>query len=782
MLASWALRRQRTPHARGPTRSPAALRPLSSRSPRHVESRTVQSNPGSAARSSAAARRALVGILLVAAAVRLAALFEVRDIGFFRQPMSDGRVYVERAGQIVAGDWLGPASFVHAPLYAYFLALVGGPVGDYVYAPRVAQVALGVALVYLVFELGRRWFSAAAGLVAATLVALYPPAIFFDLLIQKAGLTLLLSALVLLAASWAARAERPRWTRWAAAGGALGLLILNRQNALVYLPLLIAWAWVATPASRRPTAPSGAGSGRARSSRAERSGALPPPHVARLGAAAAIVAACLLVLAPWVVRNRVVLGEWVLTTPNVGQNFAMGNAPAATGTYLPLRRGVGTGEIEQAAWTREAERALGRELSAGEVSDYYLARSLEWVRANPLDFLALTARKLLLTWGAYELPDTEDYYLYLEHARVLRWLDRVWHFGLLAPLAAAGAVLAAGPSRRLWPLYAWLVLTTLSVALFVVFARYRLPLLPALFPLAGGALVALADALRRRTPVPAGRWAAAVGTAALVAALSNWPLHAPRQPRAMSYCNHAVALADAGRTGEALRELHRALTLSPDLVDAHLTLGSVLLEQGRHEDALRAYARARDGDPSDPAAWRGIGDALAALGRLDEALSCFGRAVELDPTDRRSRNSLAGALGRLGRLDEAREALQRLVADEPDFAEAHLNLGNALLALGRVDEAAAAYDRALAIRAGYVDALFNRGVLELQRSRPREAAEFFQALLARRPEHAEAQRALVEALVSDGRAPEARELLEAWLRRWPERADLRALRARFPGS
>lgn len=717
----------------------------------------------------------LLVVLLAAAALRLAALVEVREIGFFRQPMSDGRVYVERARGIVAGDWLGPAEFVHAPLYAYFLAAIGGLTGDYVWSPRLVQLAVDVATVGLVYLAAGRVFGLRAAWIAAALLALYPPAIFFDLLIQKASVTLALSALVLFTSLRAARfgeAEaaapshgRPAsWrgsaARWAAAGAAAGLLILNRQHGLAYLPLLALWAWLApprVPASRRAA------------------------HVASLLAAAALV------VSPWLVRNRVVLGEWSVATPNFGQNFAMGNLPEATGTYLPMVRGAASGEREQAGWTRRAEDALGRDLTPREVSDFYLRAALAWIGEHPGAWLLLTGKKLAMVFGAHELPDTEDYYLYAEHSVALRWLDRVWHFGVLVPLAALGIAATAREWRRVWPLYAWLLVTAISVSVFVVFARYRLPLLPVLLTFAGAGVACLfgdegARAGQRR-PMRGG-----VGTlvplavAVIVAVAVNWPTLSRRTTSATSYWNHGLALAEGGRLDAALAELERARRLAPNNVEILESLGGVLAEQGRWEAALHHYQQACERDPGYAAAWRGQGDAQLALGRAGEAVASHQQAMALDPRDLRSQNGLASTFARLGRFDEALAIFDRLLEADPRFAEGHLNLGNTYLAMGRIEDAATAYGRALEIRPDYVDALFNLGVLEMNRANPSRAAERFRRVLDVRPHHATAPAALVEALVAAGRKEDARTTLAELLRRDPQRAGLVELRKRLEGG
>ena len=465
-------------------------------------------------------------------------------------------------------------------------------------------------------------------------------------------------------------------------------MILTRQNALVLVPLLLAWLWWGT--CREATS------------------------IRKARWVAATLVGLLLMLFPWALRNRIVTGQWILTTPNLGQNFAMGNHPEATGTYLPFRRGRATAEHEQTEWVRAAEQAVGRPLTAREVSDYYLDAALDWIRSHPTAWLRLTARKILMVWNAYETPDTEDYYLYCERATLLRWLDHVWHFGVLAPLAVAGLVLTFGTWRRLWALYTWLALITLAVAAFVVFARYRQPLVPVLVMFAAAGLVTGAGQLRQRSY----RRLILPGVLAALTALAvNYPVHEHRRPVARSYSNHAVVLADQQRYDEALSELERAFALAPADVDTHFIAGSVLLELGRFDDALTQYTRARDGDSQYAAAHRGIGDALTGLGRLDEATEHYARAVELDADDHVSLNCLAANLARRGRYGDALYLFNQALTLAPDYAEAYLNLGNTYLALGRTDEAVAAYQHALELEPDYVDALRNLRVVEITRGR-----------------------------------------------------------------
>jgi tetratricopeptide (TPR) repeat protein len=648
-------------------------------------------------------------ITVLALSVRLACLVQVQDIGFLAQPISDARIYVDRAHGIVRGDWLGPAEFVHAPLYAYQLALVLA-VADPVWAPRIVQCVLGALTCVVLALAGRSLFGRFAGWLSGVMLAAYPPAIFFDMQVQKTNLELLLATVLV---AQLVRSGKHSALQSGAAGVTLGLLALTRQNALLLAPLLLAWVYVtfrAETARRRWTA------------------------------VGLLAAGFVLATAPWVARNQIVLGELVLSTPNLGQNFAMGNSAGATGTYRDFGLGHASAELEQAYWVRTAAEALGREPSAQEVSAYYLRLALRWIAENPGAWLALTAKKAWMTWNAYEAYDTEDYYLYAQHSAILAGLDHVWHFGILTPLAALGLCLTAQRWRVLWPLYGWLVLSTLFIVAFVVFARYRVVLLPVLILFAAGGLDEAARRLARgayRSMVP--------GAAALIGVgiLANIPIDHRRTLDAVSYTNHAAALLEVGRLADAERELRRALELSAQHVHARLLLSNVLTAAGHCQEALRLARDLQARWPQFGAVHRAAGDAWLCAGATAEAAAAYHEALRVDPRDARAMALLGTALARGGQLEHAIQWLRRAIDLRPDYADAHLNLGNTLLAAGRLDEAVGEYELALRLRPTAA-AWNNLGETERLRGRTDRAAACFEESLRLEPGFESARRALAQ--------------------------------------
>ena len=182
--------------------------------------------------------RWLLGVFGFALLVRLLHLTQVRESPYFGIKLLDAASYDAWARRLAAGDWLGSEVFYQAPLYPYFLGLIYATVGDSVLLVHLAQALLSAAACALLADAGRHFFSQRVGIAAGVLLALYAPAIFLDGLIQKSALD---GFLLCLALALAGRASgQGSAGLWAAMGAVLGLLVLVRENALVFLPAVVA--------------------------------------------------------------------------------------------------------------------------------------------------------------------------------------------------------------------------------------------------------------------------------------------------------------------------------------------------------------------------------------------------------------------------------------------------------------------------------------------------------------------------------------------------------------
>ena len=548
---------------------------------------------------------------MLALAARLFCLWEVGPMPFTYALVGDAASFWAWAGRLAGGDWLGNEVYYQAPLYAHFLGVIRLLFGERILAPYLVQALLGSLACAALASAGAALFSARVGLLAGALLALYPPAIFFDGILQKESLAVVLCCGLL----WCVARIRtaPRWWQALLLGALLGLLALTRENTMVWIPLLAAWLWLRARGADAPQVGQGRG----------------------LARALALVAGVALVLFPVALRNQLVGHELVLATSNLGPNLYIGNGPAADGTYVPLRPGRANARFEREDAGALASKAEGRALSSGEVSRHWTRRTLAFVAAHPLAWLRLMIHKALLFWNAYELPDTQDYEFSKRWSWVLRGGGAVWHFGVLFPLAVLGAFLAG--RRAQWILYALVLSQWAAVSAFFLFARYRLPIVPVLMLFAAAGLSAAWDRRAEQGRALAGPLAAAL--AAIV--LANLPLHPPGRHEAMALYNWGVVLQQQGHPAEAAQRFHEALEVDADLAEAHYNLGTQLWRAHRPGEAQRALLEAVRARPAYSEAWNGLGLARWDLGDLRGAEQAFLRSVAEDEQNAKAVQNLA---------------------------------------------------------------------------------------------------------------------------------------------
>jgi Flp pilus assembly protein TadD len=114
-----------------------------------------------------------------------------------------------------------------------------------------------------------------------------------------------------------------------------------------------------------------------------------------------------------------------------------------------------------------------------------------------------------------------------------------------------------------------------------------------------------------------------------------------------------AALARAGRTAEAERDLRDAIRQRPGHAPAHFHLGLTLLRRGLGAEATVALKEALGISPDDPEASYYLGEALQAQGDLAGALVALQRAASLAPGISRTYQLMGRLLDRMGRTDDA---------------------------------------------------------------------------------------------------------------------------------
>lgn len=177
------------------------------------------------------------------------------------------------------------------------------------------------------------------------------------------------------------------------------------------------------------------------------------------------------------------------------------------------------------------------------------------------------------------------------------------------------------------------------------------------------------------------------------------------QTQPLAAYTRAWALAQSGRTEEALRAYEQAATFAPDFCfpnriedvlilqaalrvnpqdgNAHYFLGNFWYGHRRYTEAIQAWEAARTLKPDYPTVWRNLGLAYYnKRGDSKAALACFEKAFQLDPTDARVLFELDQLRKSLNFSPQARlEELERyphLVEQRDDLTVEKISLLNLL--------------------------------------------------------------------------------------------------------
>jgi len=147
-----------------------------------------------------------------------------------------------------------------------------------------------------------------------------------------------------------------------------------------------------------------------------------------------------------------------------------------------------------------------------------------------------------------------------------------------------------------------------------------------------------------------------------------------------------VLAADGYR--QAREAAEKALALDPQLVDAHLAMGSIhQVYDWDWAGADASFRRALDLEPGNAQALRLASQPASTLGNWSEAIDLASKAVERDPLRPASYNNLAATLLAVNRDTEAEAAVRRALELDPGGASWHYGIGRALLLQGKTDAA-----------------------------------------------------------------------------------------------
>ena len=300
---------------------------------------------------------------------------------------------------------------------------------------------------------------------AGSLAAVYPNLWLIDSLLFPEGLfALLTTACILVAYVWW---DRPVWWLAVALGALIGLAALTRGEGLLLGPLLAA-PWILM---RRPLALG--------------------DRVRQLVLAGA---ACIVVLAPWTIRNLTTFDVFVPLSTNGNELIMYANCDD---TYSGRLIGFWSFACQE-RYREEIGEPPGDE---AEKAQFWRQVGVDYARDHLGDVPRVVAARVLRQWELFRPGQTVEFAAIENRDKPSTAVGLGMYYALVAA-SIGGAVVLRRRRVRLLPLLAQVVSVTITAAYAYGTVRFRAPVEPVLCVLAGVLVGAL---VTRRTSIDPSR-------------------------------------------------------------------------------------------------------------------------------------------------------------------------------------------------------------------------------------------------------------------------------------
>lgn len=510
-------------------------------------------------------------VFAVALALRLATIAALQDDALFRTPQLDALEYVEWGSRLAKGDFSWPAAPIHGPGYPMFIALVLAATKSLL-AVRIVQAILAAFAAVLITAIGGRLYGTFAGAAAGVLHATYAPLVLIDVSLLAEGLFVFLLVTTLWLVLKISLGDFPRPHLFlVAAGLLLGLATIVRPTAAALIPLFALFAL---------------------------------RGVARRSAGLLIFAIAVATpVVPVIVQNRMTPDRLPAVQASGGMNAYIGNSPLHDGTAW-ARPGGKWDAMRGMAWRAGVRGAAAEDR-------FFLTATASEIAAQPLAYARLLLSKFAWLIQNEEVRDTHSFHFFAAAAPMLRWLPG---FAVVFALSACGIAAALRTHRATWLIVGYTLIMAATVVGLVVGYRYRIPMMPALFVLAGVGVARAAQLVALRHD----RMVAALAIVFAIAfAAAHTRLHEPSHDFSEELAMTAIALQKEGRVTEAIHAARRAVAMNPSQSAAWTALGDVEAMRGRWDAAEHAWRQALVADPNTSRAWSHL--ALAYIRRDERA-------------------------------------------------------------------------------------------------------------------------------------------------------------------
>ena len=569
--------------------------------------------------------------VIITLLIRLWFILEMRNRPFstITPQVVDSWVYHRWALEISQHSFFGREVFFLRPVYPYLLALLYQLFGPGVMVVQLFQALLATGSCYLLLMITERLCSPRVAFIAGIGFSLCGVLVFYTGTLLYVEITIFLSLLII----YLLLTANKKWWHFLLAGIGLGLFIICRPEMLLIVPGLIFW--------------------------------LKQFERARLRSLLIFAIAGLMVIITVPVRNYLVARDPVLFTAHSGINFYFGNNPAADGTWQPvaeLNPGIG---FSHQRLKQTAKYVNGQELSWSRASAYWTSRGIQFITSQPVRFLKLLSRKLLLFFANYEVPNNYYPETVRPASRALQFA--FINFGLVLSFALLGIGFCWKIRYRLPPVYLFIGGYLMSALLFYVLSRLRAPILPWLLIPGAAAVTECWQLLQQRKFK---LLFAVLTTAALIYLGSNLVPINRNVYSAQAWTQLGNIYLELKKPGPAIQALNKALHYYPGQYSARYSLIQAYAGMHRLAEAEREFQQLLNTTGNSPDAQQIIHLAAARIGiarrNFPAALEHYQAALKIDPNNPETYYLIALVNVSIGDIATAKKYLSLTLQLDPD--------------------------------------------------------------------------------------------------------------------
>ena len=187
------------------------------------------------------------------------------------------------------------------------------------------------------------------------------------------------------------------------------------------------------------------------------------------------------------------------------------------------------------------------------------------------------------------------------------------------------------------------------------------------------------------------------------------------------------------RFEKAANQFKVAISLDPNMLLAHFSLGGVYQQQDRLSAALREVEICLQLNPKYYPAHYKMGKIYLQQGSFDEALKSFADTIALNNKWGYPHYGIGLVYLEQGNDDAAREAFEAAINRNKKFAPAHFKLGQILAKVGFFDEALEKYQEGARYQAYTAEVLCELGEIFAREDNQADAVDLYQHALAIEP-------------------------------------------------